>query len=113
MARPHLRDVVSVPRSRRGALGVAVALVGPFAALAVASLNGLARFRGTPFLIVIIVASALGRLAGGLIALAISMVLLDYNFLPPTGDLALTSAIELPLLVYSVVVILTLSLIHI
>ena len=46
MARPHLRDVVSVPRSRRGALGVAVALVGPFAALAVASLDGLARFRG-------------------------------------------------------------------
>jgi serine phosphatase RsbU (regulator of sigma subunit) len=107
MARPHLRDVVSVPRSRRGALGVAVALVGPFAALAVASLDGLARFRGTPFLIVIIVASALGRLAGGLIALAISMVLLDYNFLPPTGDLALTSAIELPLLVYSMVVVLT------
>ena len=55
----------------------------------------------------IIVASALGRLAGGLVALAISMVLLDYNFLPPTGDLALTSAIELPLLVYSIVVVLT------
>ena len=35
------------------------------------------------------------------------MVLLDYNFLPPTGDLALTSAIELPLLVYSMVVVLT------
>ena len=107
MARPHLRDVVSVPRSRRGALGVAVALVGPFAALALASLDGLARFRGTPFLIVIIVASALGRLTGGLIALAISMVLLDYNFLPPTGELVLSSSIELPLLVYSVVVLLT------
>ena len=66
MARPHLRDVVSVPRTRRGALGIAVGLVGPFAALAVASLDGLARFRGTPFLIVIIVASALGRLAGAL-----------------------------------------------
>ena len=107
MARPHLRDIVPIPRSRTGVLGVVVALVGPFVALAIASLDGLARFRGTPFLIVIIAASALGRLTAGLIALTISMVLLDYNFLPPTGDLELSSSIELPLLVYSVVVLLT------
>ncbi|HET9249070.1 MAG TPA: GAF domain-containing protein, partial [Actinomycetota bacterium] len=107
MARPYLRDVVPIPRSRYGLLGIAIATIGPFVALAVASLDGLARFRGTPFLIVIIAASALGRLTAGLVALAISMVLLDYNFLPPTGAVELSSSIQLPLLVYSAVVLLT------
>lgn len=87
MARLHLRDALSVPRSARGLVAVAVAVIGPFLMLPIASLDMFDQFRATPFLVVILAASLLGRLSVGLVAVVLSVILLDYNFIAPEASL--------------------------
>jgi GAF domain-containing protein len=79
---------------------MAVAVVGPFVALPIASLHWLVSFRGMPFLIVVVAASAIGQLVAGMVAIVISVILLDFRFF---GGLGLSSASESSIVVFSVI----------
>jgi serine phosphatase RsbU (regulator of sigma subunit) len=104
--RSVVRDMLFPPRGWRAAVALVIAVGGPFLSVPIATHSTLARFRGAPFLIAILFASAIGRLALGGAALVLSVVLLDYHFLPPTASVDLRASIEGPLLVFTVAALL-------
>ncbi|MGH2637144.1 MAG: SpoIIE family protein phosphatase [Actinomycetota bacterium] len=71
------------PSWRRLVLGLLVAVAGPFLAVAFTDLGWLEGVPTIPFLIVVVVASTLGRLLAGLVAALVSVVLMDLYVLPP------------------------------
>lgn len=101
MAQLHVRDVLSVPRSRRGFAALAIAVVGPFLMLAIAAQDPFDNFRGAPFIVVIMAAALLGRLTVGLLATVISLILLDYNFIPPGASLEISATLAWTFALYA------------
>jgi serine phosphatase RsbU (regulator of sigma subunit) len=77
------------PSFLRGAVGLLLAVGGPLLASRLAMTEALDRFPTTIFSLSIVAAALVGRLGAGAIAVAASILLLDFEFLPPTGSFRL------------------------
>ncbi|HZD81159.1 MAG TPA: SpoIIE family protein phosphatase [Actinomycetota bacterium] len=92
-----LRHPLWFPASRaRLAGGLVVAVAGCAAAAPLASTLTLHRFPGIGFLLVVLIATLVGRLASGLVAAVLSGVLLDVVVIPPTDAFSRPKGPELP-----------------
>jgi serine phosphatase RsbU (regulator of sigma subunit) len=77
------RDLM-VPPTRAGwFVGVTVALAGPIIAAVLVDAIGLRQYLTLPFLVSILLATVIGRLAAGLLATLFSSALIDYFFIGP------------------------------
>ncbi|MDP9301580.1 MAG: DUF4118 domain-containing protein, partial [Actinomycetota bacterium] len=73
------------PTSRnRIAVGMLLALVSPWIAVFVAERSSFDRFVGLPFLVVVVLATLIGRLSSGVVCVLTSAALMDYYVIPPT-----------------------------
>ena len=81
--RVPLRDLM-IPATRRARIaGIAVALVAPLLAAGLVEAEGVRRYLTLPFLVTILLATAVGRLMAGLLAVLVSSVAIDYLFIGP------------------------------
>lgn len=82
------RHLLLVPptRSRLG-FGIILAVAAPLAATPLAKLPGLDRVPGVPFVLAVVIATAVGRLLSGLVAVFLSAVLLGWYVIPPLHSL--------------------------
>ena len=81
--RVPLRDLM-IPATRRARIaGIAVALAAPLLAAGLVEAEGVRRYLTLPFLVTILLATAVGRLMAGLLAVLVSSVAIDYLFIGP------------------------------
>jgi serine phosphatase RsbU (regulator of sigma subunit) len=80
-------SLVLPPSTWRLSFGILVAAVGFPIAVVLSTLGPMAQLAGLPFVAVVIVATALGRLALGGVSVVLATLLLDYFVIPPTGTL--------------------------
>jgi GAF domain-containing protein len=80
-------------RWQRPVLGILITLVGCIPATLFVQ-NVETTFDGLPFILVIVAATLVGRRIAGAVAVAASVLILDWNVVPPTGSLTLASQSE-------------------
>jgi serine phosphatase RsbU (regulator of sigma subunit) len=92
------------PSAWRLFVGAAVALAGPLLAAQAAMWEPLSRFPTSVFFLVVGVAAVVGRLSAGVLAVAASVVVLDWDFVPPENSLRLDRLHDvIPLAVFAVI----------
>lgn len=83
------------PSRARLAVGLAVGVLGPIAVTPLVTLPRFHVFPSLPYLLCVVAATLLARLSGGLVAVAVSLPLLDYYAVPPLHHLGLPTTAEL------------------
>ena len=94
-----------IPRDRRRLwLGLTLAIIGPLLVAPISTLQLFDQLPGIPFVLVIVLATLLGRFAAGIVATVVSVGLIDFYILGPTHGFRPRSAEDLAAILMFLVV---------